>query len=115
MLSALLIQLLLGHAHHIIYKKRNHRTILADIHVYWGRAAITLGIINGGLGLQWAANSRGGNIAYGIVAGVVWVAWMGVGVWGEIKARGGRKGTRSPEGEKVLGGSDKGSEERQGS
>lgn len=29
------------------------------------------GAVNGGLGLQLAANSRGGEIAWGVVAGVV--------------------------------------------
>jgi hypothetical protein len=30
-----------------------------------------LGVINGGLGLKLAANSKNGEIAYGVVAGVV--------------------------------------------
>jgi hypothetical protein len=34
------------------------------------------GIINGGLGLQLAANTKKGKIAYGVVAGVVAVVYM---------------------------------------
>ena len=32
---------------------------------------MALAVINGGLGLKLAANTRGGEIAYGVVAGVV--------------------------------------------
>lgn len=47
---------------------------------------ITLGIINGGLGLRFAENaSSGREIAYGVVAGVVWLVWMGAAVLGEIR------------------------------
>jgi len=34
------------------------------------------GIINGGLGLQLAANTKKGEIAYGVVAGVMAVVYM---------------------------------------
>jgi hypothetical protein len=36
---------------------------------------MTLGIINGGLGLRLAANTKNGEIAYGVVAGVVAVVY----------------------------------------
>lgn len=45
-------------------------------HIAWGRILITLGIINGGLGLQLKHASMTLDIAYGAVAGVMWLAWM---------------------------------------
>ena len=48
-----------------------------DAHVWVGRILITLGIINGGLGLQLDGTStRAENIAYGVIAGLIWVAFM---------------------------------------
>jgi hypothetical protein len=41
-----------------------------------GRSLIALAIINGGLGLKLAQNTRGGEIAYGIVAGIVGSAYL---------------------------------------
>lgn len=46
---------------------------------------ITLGIINGGLGLRLAGNTQKGEIAYGVVAGVIWLVWMTAAVLGEIR------------------------------
>lgn len=54
------------------------------MHLWLGRAAITLGIINGGLGLKLANDSpRAGFIAYGVIAGVVWLVWVTAIVLGE--------------------------------
>lgn len=35
-----------------------------------------LGVINGGLGLKLAANTNGGKIVYGVVAGVVGLVYL---------------------------------------
>jgi hypothetical protein len=37
---------------------------------------IICGVINGGLGLQLAANSPNGNIAYGVVAGAMFILYV---------------------------------------
>ena len=74
----LLLQPILGLIHHYIYKRQGARTIWATAHVWFGRVVITLGIINGGLGLRLSDNTRKGEIAYGVVAGVVWLLWMSV-------------------------------------
>lgn len=37
---------------------------------------IILAIVNGGLGLSLAANTHGGEIAYGVVAGVIGVVYI---------------------------------------
>jgi len=61
---------------------------------------MALAIINGGLGLKLAANSRGGNIAYGVVSGVVTLAYVAFVV---IKRKGG-DGTGRKVGFNGLGG-----------
>jgi len=45
-------------------------------HIWYGRVLIICGVINGGLGLQLAANSSNGNIAYGVVAGAMFVLYV---------------------------------------
>lgn len=58
--------------------------------MWLGRVVLTLGMINGGLGLMLSDNTTKGEIGYGVVAAVVWLTWMGVAVWSEVKkARGG--------------------------
>ncbi|KAF2449853.1 iron reductase domain protein [Karstenula rhodostoma CBS 690.94] len=80
----LFFQPILGLLHHVMYKKHHARTVWSHLHLWLGRAAITLGIINGGLGLQLANNSpRAGFIAYGVIAGVVWLVWVAAIVLGE--------------------------------
>lgn len=52
---------------------------------------ITLGIVNGGLGLELADKGKGAYIAYGVVAGIVWLLYIAVAVYGEVTRR--NKGT----------------------
>lgn len=54
-------------------------------HIWTGRILITLGIINGGLGMQLAKVSRDGKIAYGVCAGFIWVVWMAIAVASDIR------------------------------
>lgn len=79
------VQPVLGTIHHRIYKIKGQRTWWAVVHVWLGRVVITLAIINGGLGLLMAANTRAGEIVYGIFAGLIWLGWMAVAVWSEAK------------------------------
>jgi hypothetical protein len=45
-------------------------------------------MINGGLGLKLANNARRGTIiAYGVVAGLIWLVWMLFACLGETKRR----------------------------
>ena len=59
--------------------------------MWWGRVVLTLAIIQGGLGLKFAANTTGGEIAYGVVAGLIWIVWLGVAVMHDMKK------TKAPE------------------
>lgn len=74
-LALFLIQPFLGLAHHHFYKRDQARTSISHVHIWFGRIIIILAVINGGLGLKLAANTHGGEIAYGVVAGVVAVVY----------------------------------------
>ncbi|KAG9191471.1 hypothetical protein G6011_10205 [Alternaria panax] len=90
----LFFQPILGFVHHLKFKKYSRRTIWSHGHLWLGRILITLGMINGGLGLLLASDapaftgfapSRGQIIAYGIIAGIMWLLWVSASVYGESK------------------------------
>lgn len=57
-------------------------------HVWLGRIIVTLGIINGGLGLKFANNStRGVRITYGVLAGAIWTSYMAYAAVSEARER----------------------------
>jgi hypothetical protein len=85
--GALLLQPISGLTHHLLYKRVGRPNAATYPHVWWGRAVITLGIINGGLGLQLSGNTVKGEIAYGVVAAVMWSLWMVVIVLAFIKSK----------------------------
>jgi hypothetical protein len=68
--SVVIFQPILGLLQHAHFKKTGTGSIWGTVHRYLGLALVLLGMINGGLGLKVAGNSRGGEIAYGVVAGV---------------------------------------------
>ncbi|KAF2032415.1 hypothetical protein EK21DRAFT_110087 [Setomelanomma holmii] len=55
---------ILGFLHHLLFKKHQSRTLWSYVHIWLGRAAVTLGIINGGLGLKLAGAENSSKIAY---------------------------------------------------
>ncbi|KAF2210902.1 hypothetical protein CERZMDRAFT_113053 [Cercospora zeae-maydis SCOH1-5] len=79
-----------GLMHHRLFKSRGGRTIFSFVHLGIGRAAIILGIINGGLGLLLAGAASSVKIAYAVCAAVVGVTYIASAVFGEVKR------TRSP-------------------
>lgn len=88
---ALFVQPILGFVHHAMFKKVGRRTFWSYGHLWLGRSIVTLGIINGGLGLQLATRSGIGAptqthiIIYGVVAGVMWLLYVLAAVYGEHK------------------------------
>lgn len=86
--GCLILQPISGLAHHMLYKRHGSRNVATYPHVWWGRAVITLGIINGGLGLKLADNSIKGKIAYGVIASFMWLLWMAVILLATVKSRG---------------------------
>ncbi|KAF2683780.1 hypothetical protein K458DRAFT_478149 [Lentithecium fluviatile CBS 122367] len=90
----LFFQPILGLIHHFQFQKNHRRTFWSYGHLWLGRIVITLGIINGGLGLLFAtetgffAPSRDQIIAYGVVAGIMWLLWVAaIVVGGRRRAR----------------------------
>lgn len=55
-----------------------------------------------------SGNTVKGEIAYGVVAGVIWIVWLGVVVWSSIRNKGKLLGET---GEKMLGRGQKGSDQ----
>jgi hypothetical protein len=91
----LLLQPLTGLLHHRSFVKRaknasageavTSRTFSSYIHLFSGRVAIILGIINGGLGL-WLAQVMGSKvIAYSVLAAVMGFAYIVSIVIGEVR------------------------------
>ena len=77
-----------GFVHHVLFKKGKGRTMTSYAHIWLGRVLITLGMINGGLGLLLGHNATSkDHIIYGVVAGVMWMAYVIVSVHGEMAAR----------------------------
>jgi len=89
--AVLFFQPILGFIHHSQFRKYQTRTIWSHGHIWIGRAAITLGMINGGLGFQLAdrmrMGSRPGMIAYSVVAGVMWLIWVAASLFGESRRK----------------------------
>ncbi|GAB1725991.1 hypothetical protein NU195Hw_g5424t1 [Hortaea werneckii] len=100
----LFFQPFLGFLHHVMFKKHSRRVVWSYGHIWLGRAIITVGIINGGLGFQWAkrtgafAPSTGAIIAYGVIAGLIWLVYIISAIYGEAKRRRGSsaKGNINP-------------------
>ncbi|KAF2247128.1 hypothetical protein BU26DRAFT_342374 [Trematosphaeria pertusa] len=93
----LFFQPILGLMHHYQFKKYSRRTLWSYGHLWLGRIVITLGMINGGLGMLLATDtgyfvpSRGQKIAYGVVAGIMWLLWMFSAIIGERRRARARK------------------------
>lgn len=90
LLALLFFQPIMGYVHHLRFKKFKRRTLWSYGHLWLGRIAITLGIINGGLGLLLAydaplgfAPTQSQVIAYGVVAGIMWLLYVAAAIVGE--------------------------------
>ncbi|KAH7048254.1 hypothetical protein B0J12DRAFT_711210 [Macrophomina phaseolina] len=89
----LFFQPILGLVHHVFFKKFGRRTFWSYAHLWLGRIIITLGIINGGLGLLLTDNAGDSvYIAYGTIASLIWLAYAAAALYGKLK----RKTTTSP-------------------
>ncbi|KAK4099462.1 hypothetical protein N658DRAFT_487668 [Parathielavia hyrcaniae] len=84
-LGCLVVQPVLGLIHHEQFRRLRRRQIWSYLHLFNGRIPITLGIVNGGLGL-WIAGASGQiKVAYVACAAVMWTLWMLVALWAEWK------------------------------
>ena len=83
--ACLLLQPLFGLIHHARFKRVHRRQIWSYMHLFNGRIFITLGIVNGALGLWQAGASGQVKSAYVGAAGAMWGIWMLVALWGEFR------------------------------
>lgn len=74
--AMLLVQPLLGYIHHRQFKRYQRRKVASHLHLWDGRIAMILGIINGGLGLRLAGARETLKLAYTIVAAITGGAWV---------------------------------------
>jgi hypothetical protein len=79
------MQPLLGFIHHSNFKKFQRRTGASFIHLWIGRVAITLGIINGGLGFLLAGTYNAGVKLYAVLAAFIWIGYVAAVFLGERK------------------------------
>jgi hypothetical protein len=96
------LQPMLGWIHHRQFVRTGSRSAASHGHLWLGRVAIVLGLINGGLGLRLAGTSKSYVIAYGVVAGVMGLVYVTSIIAGEM-ARGRRSSSAGSEGEKIRG------------
>ncbi|EQL02422.1 hypothetical protein G6O67_001750 [Ophiocordyceps sinensis] len=71
------LQPVFGWLHHIRFVKHRNRGVISHVHIWYGRALMVLGIVNGGLGLKIAGSSRGFVTAYSVIAVVVFFMYIG--------------------------------------
>lgn len=75
------MQPFLGIVHHLLYRREGKGTLFGLLHCWYGRAIIILAVVNGGLGLKMAGNSRGGEIAWGVIAGAMLLVYLGASAY----------------------------------
>ncbi|KAF3007668.1 hypothetical protein E8E13_009037 [Curvularia kusanoi] len=100
LLAMLVFQPFAGWLHHRQFLRSGQRSAVSHGHIWTGRIAIILGMINGGLGLQLASVETRYVIAYSVVAGVMGLAYIAATVWGEI-TRSRRTSVTPSEAEKI--------------
>ena len=76
-LLGLLVQLGLGLLHHTIYVRTSKPTPFGRIHFFLGPFIMLLGLINAGVGFDFAGNSRL-NIPYGIIVAAIAIVLSGI-------------------------------------
>lgn len=81
--ACLLLQPVFGHLHHQKFKQVHRRQKWSYIHLFNGRVFITLGIVNGALGLWIAGASHQFKTAYVTAAAAMCSVWLGVALWSE--------------------------------
>lgn len=81
------LQPILGWLHHQQYVKTQSRGVFSHFHIWFGRALMILGNINGGLGLQATNQSQPFIIAYSVLAVVVAIVYTASIPVGILKRR----------------------------
>ncbi|SMR62701.1 unnamed protein product [Zymoseptoria tritici ST99CH_3D1] len=91
LLAVLFFMPIVGALQHRLYKKVHKRTVWSYGHIFTGRVAVVLGMINGGLGLKLADAPSRYKIVYGVFAGLMGLFYIGAMIFGERKSAKERK------------------------
>jgi hypothetical protein len=84
-MACLVVQPVLGLIHHERFRRLQRRQVWSYLHLFNGRIVITLGIVNGAIGLWIARASHRAKVAYLAAAGAMWALWMMVALFAEWK------------------------------
>ncbi len=84
LLAMIVVQPFAGWLHHRQFVRSGQRSAVSHSHIWIGRIAIVLGMINGGLGLELGGVETRYVIAYSVVAGVIGVVYIAAIVYGEV-------------------------------
>ncbi|RYP19269.1 hypothetical protein DL765_003470 [Monosporascus sp. GIB2] len=80
-----------GYMHHRHYLRHKRRGPISYAHIWYGRALMIMGVVNGGLGIRWATggSARGSPlmIAYTVVAAGMAVIYLGAKGFGVARRR----------------------------
>jgi hypothetical protein len=76
--AAIFLQIGLGLSHHLIFMRSGTPTVLGKIHRFLGISILVLGIVNGGLGLDFAGSST---VAYSVVVAIMAVIFLAASVY----------------------------------
>lgn len=87
LVALIALQPVLGWLHHWQYKKIKSRGAYSYIHIWYGRALMTIGVVNGGLGLQLSGASNTYKIAYSVVAAIIGALYILVSLFGSWRRR----------------------------
>lgn len=81
----MILQPVLGWLHHRNYLKYQRRTLVSYGHLWYGRALMIVGIVNGGIGLRLAEASVGLIIAYSVIGVVACLIYAAGAIHKEVK------------------------------
>lgn len=87
-----IVQPILGIRHHMLFRRTQRKTWLGYAHRWQGRIMLSLGVVNGGIGYNLtrtgpSGSPRGALVAYGVVAGIVYVCYFGMLAFKAFKQR----------------------------
>lgn len=71
-----------GYLHHYYYMRTGGRTAISYGHIFYGRALMIMGIVNGGIGLKLASAPDNLVVAYTVVACIISVLYIAGAVYG---------------------------------
>ncbi|OAA69322.1 Carbohydrate-binding domain family 9-like protein [Akanthomyces lecanii RCEF 1005] len=80
-------QVALGWMHHRNYAKYQRRSWVSYCHIWYGRALIIVGIVNGGIGLKVSRAPMSQVVAYSVVAAIVFALYGAIATYRLVKPR----------------------------